>query len=143
MSEPNRKRKRSRSSSGGHDPHRPIGYGNPPRATQYEPGRSGNPKGRPRKQPSPIEVIRAMFAEPVNVREADGVKQISMLEAFLKQLRKSALEGDQRAIPHVLKLMQMAGLEGPKDEAGARLRGAEAEDAILKWLAGLVGKDPE
>lgn len=26
-----------------------VGYGRPPKATQFKPGQSGNPKGRPRK----------------------------------------------------------------------------------------------
>lgn len=142
MSKPIKIRKRSRLKSGGHDPHRPVGKGNPPRSSQFKPGVSGNPRGRPRKRVSPLESIRAMLEETVLVREAGGVKRISTLDAIMKRLRKSALEGDPKAIQQVLRLMELAGLEGRKDIVGKR--GADAaEAAILHELACLVGEDGE
>ncbi len=140
MTEP-KVRKRTRPTSGGHDPHRPVGYGNPPRATQFEKGRSGNSKGRPKKRQSPLESIRAMLDEPVQVREASGVRQVSTLDALFKRLRKSALEGDPKAIQQVLKLMELAGLEGPKDDSVRKESQAAAEAAVMKELAALVGED--
>lgn len=140
MTEP-KVRKRTRLKSGGHDPHRSVGYKNPPRATQFAKGQSGNPKGRPKKRSSPLQSIRDMLDEPVMVREADGVKEISTFAAFLKRLKKAALEGDPKATQAFIKLVQLAGLEGPKDETAGAASQSAADAAFLKELAALIGED--
>ncbi|MBS7805080.1 hypothetical protein KIH24_10935 [Rhizobiales bacterium TNE-4] len=40
--------RRPRQRFGGHDPERPVGFKNPPRASQFQKGQSGNPRGRPK-----------------------------------------------------------------------------------------------
>jgi len=55
-----------------------IGYGKPPRATQFKKGRSWNPKGAKKKEQ--IEDVRMMvedvLAEPATLRDGDKVVPI-------------------------------------------------------------------
>lgn len=143
MTEPTSIRKRSRSTSGGHDPHRDIGFANPPVSGQFRPGKSGNPKGRPPKFKSPKQSFQEMLLQPVQVREAGRVKDVSTFDAILKVLRKSALEGGNKDVALLLRACQMFGVNevGPEQEK-AKPSDPE-EQALLAELADLVGRDPE
>jgi len=46
-----------------HDPARPIGKSNPPIETQFQPGKTGNPHGRPRKLEELQELIYEILEE--------------------------------------------------------------------------------
>ena len=39
-----------------------VGYGKPPKAHQFKPGQSGNPKGRPRGAKSEATILREISA---------------------------------------------------------------------------------
>ena len=62
--------------------------GVPPKHTQFKPGQSGNPKGRPK-----LPDIKGVLAKILNGDE-DGMPA---LEAILKALVKKAKNGDVRA----------------------------------------------
>ena len=73
-----------------------VGYRKPPRASRFAKGRSGNPAGRPRgrHREAPYE---AVLGQMVMIRE-DGIeRRVTAAEAFLLQLLKRALEGDDAA----------------------------------------------
>jgi len=65
-----------------------IGKGNPPKHTQFKPGQSGNPKGRPK-----LPDIKEALAKILEGDE-DGM---TALEEILKALIKKAKKGDVRA----------------------------------------------
>ena len=84
-----------------------VGYGKPPKPTQFRKGQSGNPNGRPRKQPTVADAARKALNSKVRVRDGDKVRQITQLEAvFLKQLEK-AMKGDPKAAELVLRIAQL------------------------------------
>jgi hypothetical protein len=88
-----------------------IGYGRPPKATQFKKGQSGNPRGSKRK----IEVddlrtvIEGVLAEPIKLRDGKKTRTVSKLEAMMLAQRMSALKGDRKAVKALFKLAQKTG----------------------------------
>lgn len=76
----------------GHE-HEEVGYGQPPKATRFQKGRSGNPKGRPRNRHRDIPYDR-LLGQMVTVREDGRERRVTAAEAFILQLTKKGLEGD-------------------------------------------------
>ncbi|QOF69518.1 hypothetical protein IG197_16780 [Aminobacter sp. SR38] len=75
-----------------------VGYGKPPKATQFKPGRSGNPKGRPKEARSMKAIALREFTQLVEIRDGDGTRKITKREALIKSLMVKALKGDLNAI---------------------------------------------
>jgi hypothetical protein len=79
-----------------------IGYGKPPKATRFKPGKSGNPKGRPKGARNLDTLMAEELEAPVKVRE-QGVEQIvSKGHAMLKALFAKAMQGDVRAVTSII-----------------------------------------
>lgn len=85
-----------------------IGYGKPPTSTQFRPGQSGNPKGRPKEAKSLGRLIHAVCNETVRVKEGNRYRRISKIEVGLKHLLNKAASGDIRAIKEVTKLYEVS-----------------------------------
>lgn len=88
-----------------------VGYRRPPRHTQFKPGRSGNPRGRPGRfiEPAPNRwVLRGQFMhlckKQITVVEDGRREKMPIMMAVLRQLQIKALSGDMTAIKHLLPL---------------------------------------
>lgn len=69
-----------------------VGFGRPPRSTQFRKGFSGNPRGRPRGKRRDIPHDH-LLGQMVTIREEGRERRITAAEAFLLQLTKKGLEG--------------------------------------------------
>ena len=115
----------------GSDPHKPIGYANPPKSTQFKTGKSGNPKGRPRGSKSLATMIEDALLSMVNVREGGRVRKTTALEAMLMQQRKKAIEGDAKALERMLKFAALSSRLNPSSTENAPTFNPDEDSAIL------------
>ena len=81
-----------------------VGYRKPPEATRFKPGKSGNPKGRPKGSLNLATDLSAELGEQITVREGGRQHRISKQRALVKSLMAKALQGDVRATTAVLAL---------------------------------------
>ncbi len=79
-----------------------VGYGMPPKKTQFQPGKSGNPNGRPRKSGSTELDLDDVLAGDVVVRTPNGTKKLTSREVEFRQQIEKALKGNLRSIKYVL-----------------------------------------
>ena len=75
----------------------PVGYKRPPRHSQFKPGQSGNPKGRPRKQKSLATCLKEELYRVVKVTVNGKQRQMPLIEALVNKLVHLAVAGDARA----------------------------------------------
>lgn len=92
-----------------------IGYRRPPKATQFKPGRSGNPHGRPKGSRNLVTDLAAELSESITVREGGKARRISKQRALIKSLMAKALQGDVRATAALLALYARIGTEAPNE----------------------------
>lgn len=95
-----------------------AGYAQPPVQHQFQKGKSGNPKGRPRKSPAETmiinmdansaEIILEEARRTVPVRENGKVVDMTTARALSRQLNVTALRGSPRAQIEALKLISAA-----------------------------------
>ena len=69
----------------------------PPEHTRFQPGRSGNPKGRPKGRIGRVALLRRILEERVEIREGDRVRKMSKFEAMHYTMVHKALKGDAKA----------------------------------------------
>lgn len=74
-----------------------IGYKKPPKASQFPKGKSGNPGGRPRKNPSIADVFRRVSRQTVRTNGPNGQQRMTKVEASITQVMNKAAGGDLRA----------------------------------------------
>ena len=89
--------------------HSNVGYKHPPVTAQFKPGRSGNPKGRPKGRPNVANLTKAMFNEPVPVRQGGKTRQMPTCEAIVRVLVGKAGQGDARSLTAIMDILEMAG----------------------------------
>jgi hypothetical protein len=83
-------------------PTQTVGYGRPPKHSQFAKGRSGNPNGRPKGVRNFATVIEAELNTKIPITENGKRKSISKREAVAKQLVNKAASGDTKAMPLLL-----------------------------------------
>lgn len=126
-----------------------VGYGRPPRAHRFKPGRSGNPRGRPRGALNKIAATmdRILSRQLDAPDDSGGTQRMSAQEASLRRLVDLAALGGLGAIERVFELCFALGAlkpDPPKEQHCGVLvvthyMSAEEWDA---YCAGLKKKGP-
>ena len=74
-----------------------VGYKKPPKSTQFQPGRSGNKKGRPKGIKNFQSILQHELDVTIPIVENGQRRHFSKKEVFLKTLVNNAIKGDPRA----------------------------------------------
>ena len=81
---------------------------------RFRPGRSGNPRGRPKGPRSIRSELAGILKERIGVREGGKHKRISRQHALLLKLLEKALGGDIRAATTIINNMLKLEPQGPE-----------------------------
>ena len=94
-----------------------VGDGKPPEKGQFQPGQSGNPKGRPPGTQNLKTDLAEELAERILIREGGQQRAVSKQRAMLKSLMAKAVTGDAKAANIVLRLVErLLGSDDSEDQ---------------------------
>jgi hypothetical protein len=79
-----------------------VGFSKPPKRSQFKPGTSGNPRGRPKGRKNLETEIGEIFQAPVRIMHGAHTTTVSAGAAAFIKLREKAFTGDVRAIKQFL-----------------------------------------
>lgn len=116
-----------------------VGPGKPPKETQWKPGQSGNPRGRP-KAPS----LRELFLRAATQRAGGSAGDATRLESVMHHVLETGALGSRFNTRLVLELAREFL---PEDQDGVALEGGEyvpPKTAVAREhdLARFLGYDP-
>jgi hypothetical protein len=101
----------------------------PPKAYQFKPGQSGNPRGRPKGTRNLGTDLADILGRRVSVREDGKERRISRQEALLLSLYNKALHGDVRAATAIINMLSKLALASTEPPEAASL--SESDERIL------------
>jgi hypothetical protein len=84
-----------------------VGYGRPPKDHRFQPGQSGNRKGRPKGKKNTVTLLREILDRQIEVRTGSTVRKMSVREAMLTRFAESALKGDTKSAAFLLQRYDM------------------------------------
>lgn len=109
-----------------------VGYKKPPSRTQFKPGRSGNPKGRPKNARGLKTDLRAELITKMKIRmngeDVSGTKQ----QLMLRTLSARAASGDVQATRILIDLVMQ--VFGPEDHVTGPKRLSALDQQVLDQL---------
>ncbi len=96
-----------------------VGYRKPPKHTQFEKGRSGNSKGRPKGTKNLLTDFEEELREQIIIGEGGSPKRISKQRVIVKSLVAKAAKGDTRAAAKVFDMVNRAiGVDTADEDEG-------------------------
>jgi hypothetical protein len=87
-----------------------VGYGRPPKHSQWKKGQSGNKRGRPKGAESLRSILDEEQNELVTITENGVTKRISKMHVAVKAAFAKAMKGDARALNQLKAWYAEAGI---------------------------------
>jgi Family of unknown function (DUF5681) len=84
----------------------------PPISTRFQPGQSGNPKGRPKGAKSPAAMAHSALERKIRVTDGGSARNMSVREVAMRRLAEKAISGDSKCLDFLLSLE--ASLDRPR-----------------------------
>lgn len=88
-----------------------VGYGKPPKHSQFKKGKSGNPKGRSCRIYDPIASGRRALKRRIKVQRHGCIANTTYYDLFFEALMKDALAGRAHARSMVLRFLLEFGMQ--------------------------------
>jgi hypothetical protein len=97
-----------------------VGYGKPPRAHQFKPGQSGNPKGRKKGVKNEATILQELLHQKVALNDRGKKRKITLLEAVLRRFIEDCLKGSTKSAAFLLNRyhMHLTGAEAAPSDIG-------------------------
>jgi hypothetical protein len=114
-----------------------VGYGRPPKATQFAKGESGNPRGRPKGTRTVGAMLQEILRQKIAVTENGKTRRLPALEVILRRLANDAMRSEPRALKLLLALNDRYGESAQTD---LHLNDILAEDKEI--LASFLNQTP-
>jgi Family of unknown function (DUF5681) len=73
-----------------------VGYGRPPTSSQFQPGQSGNPQGRPKGVRNASSMARDALERTINVKVKGAWRKMTVRKAAYRRLAERAVAGDAK-----------------------------------------------
>ena len=83
-----------------------VGYGKPPREHQFKPGKSGNPKGRPKGAKNQETILLELLQQKISLNERGKARRITILEGIFRRIIEDGLKGNTKSAAFVLNRYQ-------------------------------------
>jgi len=86
-----------------------IGYRRPPESGRFKKGKSGNPQGRPKGSTNFLTILERELGQSIVVNENGKKKTITRMQAMVKRIVASALQGDLKALMTLFEILRRTG----------------------------------
>lgn len=119
-----------------------VGYRRPPKKSQFKPGQSGNPKGRPRGAKNEATILHNIFNRQIEMREGGRVRKVSVLEGMLLRFTDDALKGNPKSAAFLLNRYRLTeGITTQTDDLDQDDR--EVFEALMREIEAKLAKNKE
>ena len=117
-----------------------VGYGKPPIDSQFKPGKSGNPQGRPKESRNWQTIINEELTTRIDIQINGKAKTVTKREAVFMALTNKAIKGDVRAMQAVISLMSAAD-NSADDEATLKSLNEQDQEVLNDAMSRIFEKE--
>jgi Family of unknown function (DUF5681) len=114
-----------------------VGYGRPPKRTQFPKGVSGNPRGRPKGAKKLTAIVNEVLQEKVLITVNGQRKKVTKIKAALMQMANKAASGDLLAMRQ---LTPLAGAAEIEDGESKKSNDSETDRRLMARLIERIQK---
>ena len=114
-----------------------VGFKKPPKETQFKPGQSGNPNGRPKGSRNVATDLQEELDEEIEVTERGTSLTLTKRRALIKTLMMKGLKGEIRAAEGLVRLA-LALDEADAARGGGELLNEDDQKIIAHFAARLA-----
>jgi hypothetical protein len=120
-----------------------VGYGRPPKHTQFRPGQSGNPSGGRKKRESLQDIVAQVLFDKMPVQIGERTEKIPGVTALVRTAMTRALQGDCKFLMAVITLIRISGLSDVGGDALLPETDSRGDEAILADFLKRQGFSPK
>lgn len=116
-----------------------VGFGKPPKHTQFKKGQSGNPKGKPKGHKNFKTDLMDELSEQISIQENGKQRKITKQRALIKSSVAKGIKGDAKAANSVFGMILKIIADVIEDHAEETL--SDTDQMILERFKHAVLKD--